>query len=111
MDSTIGSGDLCELLGISRQALSGWVKRGIITPAKVKGRYALQASVNDYCAHPREQASRIGGEQAGAARARLASAQASLKRDEGPAAIRRACPCRRGREAELRAALTELADG
>ena len=43
---------LAILLGVSEKAISELAKRGIVAPAG-PGRYALEASVNSYCAYLR----------------------------------------------------------
>jgi phage terminase Nu1 subunit (DNA packaging protein) len=46
---------LAKLLGVSEKTVSELAKRGIIAPAG-RGRYALEASVNSYCAYLRAMA-------------------------------------------------------
>ena len=41
---------LANMLGVSKKVISELAKGGIIAPAD-RGRYALEASVNSYCAY------------------------------------------------------------
>jgi phage terminase Nu1 subunit (DNA packaging protein) len=43
---------LANMLGVSKKVISELAKGGIIAPAG-RGRYALEASVNSYCAYLR----------------------------------------------------------
>jgi phage terminase Nu1 subunit (DNA packaging protein) len=72
------SGELRALLGVSREALSGLAKRGIVAPGKKRGTYQLQESVSSYCQHLRAMAGGQGGEAGASARERLGQAQATL---------------------------------
>jgi len=60
---------LANMLGVSKKAISDLAKRGIIAPVS-RGRYALEASVNSYCAYLREMAASRGGEDEAEARSR-----------------------------------------
>ena len=61
------------MLGVSKKAISELAKGGIIAPAG-RGRYALEASVNSYCAYLRATAS-SRGDDAAEVRATLAKAK------------------------------------
>ena len=52
---------LATMLGVSKKTISELAKRGIIAPAG-RGRYALEASVNSYCAYLRAKAAGRGAE-------------------------------------------------
>jgi hypothetical protein len=56
MDNQVSTRTLANLLGVSKKTISDLAKRGIIVPVG-RGRYALEASVNSYCAYLRE----VGG--------------------------------------------------
>jgi phage terminase Nu1 subunit (DNA packaging protein) len=62
-DTKVTSADLCRVLGVTREALSDFAKRGIIERGKARGTYQLEASVAGYCAHLREIAAGRGGER------------------------------------------------
>jgi phage terminase Nu1 subunit (DNA packaging protein) len=56
MEDQVTAHALANMLGVSKKAISELAKRGIIVPVG-RGRYALEASVNSYCAYLRE----VGG--------------------------------------------------
>jgi phage terminase Nu1 subunit (DNA packaging protein) len=77
MGTQVTASVLANMLGVSKKAISDLAKRGIVAPAG-RGRYALEASVNSYCAYLRLMAASRGGQDAAEARARLGQAQATL---------------------------------
>jgi phage terminase Nu1 subunit (DNA packaging protein) len=68
---------LANLLGVSEKAISELAKRGIVAPAS-RGRYALEASVNSYCAYLRAIAAGHAGEDATLVKTKSKSQQRSL---------------------------------
>lgn len=77
MGDQVTASALANMLGVSKKAISELAKHGIIAPAG-RGRYALEASVNSYCAYLRAMAAGRGDEDAAEARARLGQAHATL---------------------------------
>ena len=77
MGNQVTAHALANMLGVSKKAISDLAKRGVIAPVS-RGRYALEASVNSYCAYLRAMAASRSGEDAAEARARLGLAQATL---------------------------------
>ena len=77
MGNQVTAHALANMLGVSKKAISDLAKRGIIAPVS-RGRYALEASVNSYCAYLRAMAASRGGADAAEAQARLGQAQATL---------------------------------
>jgi phage terminase Nu1 subunit (DNA packaging protein) len=65
---------LANLLGVSEKALSELAKRGIVAPTSHR-RYALEASVNSYCAYLRAIVAGHAGEDATLAKTKLKSQQ------------------------------------
>ena len=74
MDTDIASGALQSLIGVGKVALNDLAGRGVVVRGTKRGTYKLQASVNGYCQHLREQAAGRGGEAGADARARLGAA-------------------------------------
>lgn len=64
-----------RMLGVNKVSLADLAKRGVIVGGLRRGSYVLEASMGE---HLRELAAGRSGEDAGAARARLGSAQADL---------------------------------
>jgi hypothetical protein len=54
---------LANMLGVSKKAISALAKSGVIAPVG-RGHYALQASVNSYCAYLRAMAAAHGDRNA-----------------------------------------------
>ena len=77
MGNQVTASVLANMLGVSKKVILDLAKRGIVAPAG-GGRYALEASVNSYCAYLRAMAASRDGGDAVEARARLGLAQATL---------------------------------
>ena len=82
MGNQVTASVLANMLGVPKKAISDLAKRGIVAPAG-GGRYALEASVNSYCAYLRLMAASRGGQDAAEARARAGAGDAGC--DEGEA--------------------------
>jgi phage terminase Nu1 subunit (DNA packaging protein) len=69
---------LANMLGVSKKVISELAKGGIIAPAG-RGRYALEASVNSYCAYLRAMTG-VRADDVSAAKARLGAAKRRSQR-------------------------------
>jgi hypothetical protein len=64
MDHAVTTGELCRSLGVSRETLSKFAKRGVIEKGSKRGTWMLQPSVSGYVRHLREEAAARGGQAA-----------------------------------------------
>ena len=78
MEKEVSTADFARLIDATPKTVADLGKRDLIVKGSGRGKWKLEPSVARYVKHLREEAAARGGDDAKAARARLATAQASL---------------------------------